>query len=717
MRSRPPVPNDRARHPWDHPVSPPTPGRSARRWIVRAVVLSFIAVTLYPALGESESVDVAVDCGPAMVGTATQCTATITAPTAFATLESGTSSSVNIGAFGNELGMIKPIAPGIFTRGSMPSAGTPVRVATVNVNWSALETTRDIYTLGPIESQLDAAEARGLAGVRLRVMLGRYSPDWAKAIGDGPVTYTHVHGGAVTGTVPDLWDPSWQAEAAELFAEIAARYDTDPRLLLIFATGGMTWYGEPLLRAVSYEPNRTNFLAAGYTRTADEALQRVQLDWLKAFKLTPVGLAYNRYEFIRADGTAGSDLTFVGSLMDHHIANFGARTVLQNNSIRSDYIGAVPPLYELFLDRSAAPGTTSYQTAAAVRIGDADATMHWAIDYLKASGVELVDGYPNFHTDAELTDYDTALGANDPSSEQPTTHAVSWSTSGNGTFSGSSCAPGGVGVTTCTVRYLPSSGSVGEHTIIATYTGSAISSGPASTQVRVLPRASATTLTCATLIPAGGKSHCTATVSDGSGSQVIAPIGTVRIAVDGVEAASCALGTTSGSISTCEVDVTATADTHQVTAAYTGDVDHAASTSGPVQLTVEAPPAEAPPEPEPTPEPEPMPEPEPTPEPEPVVDTVVPVVTITSPADGTSIKKGRKLMIVATATDETGVTRVDFASKGTVVCSDTTPTTWTCSWNVAKNGSDGFDVRVTAYDAAGNSASAQISVKVITGRV
>jgi Bacterial Ig domain/Bacterial Ig-like domain (group 3) len=228
----------------------------------------------------------------------------------------------------------------------------------------------------------------------------------------------------------------------------------------------------------------------------------------------------------------------------------------------------------------------------------------------------------------------------------------------------------------------------------------------------VLRRTSATTLTCATPITTGEKSHCTATVSDGSGGQVITPVGTVRFALDGAGAASCALARTSGSTSTCEVDVTPTAETHQVSAAYAGDVDHQTSSSAP--FTIVAQPKSVP-EPEPTPEP--TPEPEPAPEPEPVVDTVAPVVTITSPADGSSIKKGRKLIITATATDETGVTRVDFASNGKVVCSDTTPGSWTCSWNVAKNSSDGgFDVMVTAYDAAGNSASRGISVKVITGR-
>jgi Bacterial Ig domain/Bacterial Ig-like domain (group 3) len=682
MPTRHTIPNDRARHPWDRPAPEPAhPATRPLRWAARLGVLGLIAASLYPAIGQDAAgVDVAVSCDPATVGVQTTCTAVITEPLST--------------TYDSEQGMTKPIAPGVFTRGTMPSAGTAVAVATVNVNWSALEATRDVYTLGPIESQLDTAEARGLAGVRLRVMLGRYSPDWAKAIGDGPVTYTHVHGEVVTGTVPDLWDPNWQAEAGELFAEIAAEYDADPRLRLIFATGGMTWYGEPLLRAVAYEPNRANFLAAGYTRAADEALQRAQLDWLKVFELTPVGLAYNPYQFIRADGTAGNELTFVASLMNYHLANFGARTVLQNNSIRSSYIGAVPPLYQLFLDRVSAPGTTSYQTAAAVRIGDADATMHWAIDYLKASGVELVDGYPNFHTDAELTEYDTALKANDPPSEQPTTHAVSWSTSGDGTFGASTCTSDGVSATTCRVRYTPAAGSAGPHTITAidaSDSGSVTASG--STAITVKRRASTTTVACTSPVAATDASTCTATVADANGGDASAPTGPVTFSSTGggsLGSPECSLEAISGSKSTCSVTYTPIVEgEHAITGAFGGDADHRPSSSAHAVVVVE---------------------------PTVVVDDTAPVVEIVSPADGSTIKKGRTIEVVATATDDVGVINVEFAADGVVMCSDVETTAMTCAWSVPRNRSTGFTVTVTAWDEAGNVGSQQIQIATVNGR-
>jgi hypothetical protein len=275
------------------------------------------------------------------------------------------------------------------------------------VRWSALEATRDTMDPAPIQELLDGASSRGLPGIRLRLMLGKDSPAWAKALGDGPVPYLETQGG-MTGSIPDLWDPVFQEEARELHAWIAAQFDEDPRLLLVFAAGGMTWYAEPLIRGVSSPENRESLVAAGYTIEADKALQQAQLDWMLPFERTPVGLAYNPLSTIRADGTAGSEMEFAGELMDQHIALFGARTVLQNNSIQSSFIASPPPLYELFRARVSEPGSQQFQPAAAVRIGDPQATARWAIDYLSASALELDLGP---HSDAQLLGYDAELRA------------------------------------------------------------------------------------------------------------------------------------------------------------------------------------------------------------------------------------------------------------------------------------------------------------------
>ena len=668
----------------------PTPHRpSVRGRVVRrtagALAVAAIVASLIPALAGISVPTLSVSCDPTRVGLATTCRATIT----------DTTSTSGITLLGTT--QTKAIAGGVFTRDGVPVSAEPVRIATKKIYWDTLEATRDVVTLAPIENVLDTAEARGFDGVRLRFSFGVDAPQWAKAIADGPIDYVEPQSNIIA-TIPDVWDPAYQAEVEELMTAVAAKYDADPRVLLVFASGAQTYYSEPFIRGITEQRNRTNLLAAGYTKALDQAAEKWQLDIMRVFHQTPVGLAYNPWQYVNADGSGGGSVAFMAEVMDYHLSLFGNRTVLQNNSVRSSYISDPPPMYAEFLSRLARPGTTQFQLAGATRVGDADAAMQWAIDYLKASGVELVNGYPEYYTDAQLTSYDTALVSNvTPSAPE----GVAWSTSGGGYFSGSSCAPDGIGVTTCSVRYLPRPGTVGEHTITATYTGSALSLAPVSVQLRVWKRASTTTLACTTPVPAGGTSRCTATVTDETGGEVIVPTGTITIAADGVEAGSCALGAGSGPTSTCAVDVSATAGTHQVTASYGGDADHFASTSGSAQVTVESPPAEEPPAEEPPAE-------------EPPADTTAPAVQILSPADGASLPRGVKVALTAAVSDDVGVTRLVFEINGSVKCSLTQPA-WTCQWTPPKGKTGTFTIVARAFDAAGNSSSTQISVTTIKG--
>ena len=129
----------------------------------------------------------------------------------------------------------------------------------------------------------------------------------------------------------------------------------------------------------------------------------------------------------------------------------------------------------------------------------------------------------------------------------------------------------------------------------------------------------------------------------------MAPTGEVTFSAVGAGAfgsPTCALAPGSASASSCSVTYTpTTSGDHQVTATFPSDVDHLASSSAPVVITIE---------------------------PETVTDVTPPVIQIVSPADGTAIKKGRPIRVVATATDDVGVTRVEFAADGVVMCSGAT---------------------------------------------
>lgn len=81
------------------------------------------------------------------------------------------------------------------------------------------------------------------------------------------------------------------------------------------------------------------------------------------------------------------------------------------------------------------------------------------------------------------------------------------------------------------------------------------------------------------------------------------------------------------------------------------------------------------------------------------VDTTTPVITLTSPANGAKIKRYTYFTATASATDNVGVTKVNFYYKGVLKCTDTTAP-YSCSIRMV-NGT-GLSVYARAYDAAGN---------------
>lgn len=304
----------------------------------------------------------------------------------------------------------KPVPTGLSTSGfSSPFYTTAYDVATLNLYWDLVEPERDVMRAWVLDNALDAAEAAGVTQVRIRPFLGMRAPTWAKALGDGPIPYVEPQDGS-TSAVPDVWDPAYQAEVEELLAWLAGRVDDDPRVPLVFATGAMTAFGEPMIRGIASADNRRALLVAGYTKDADRAAQRWQLDAMRPFEHTLIGLAYNPWQYVNADGTGGTSLAETEAVMDYHTALLPARAVLTNHSIRSSYIPSPPPLYTLFRARTQWPH--QFQTAAASRIGDLRATLGWADDYLNATVVETYGGAWNTLTAAEIDEYDSRYRAN-----------------------------------------------------------------------------------------------------------------------------------------------------------------------------------------------------------------------------------------------------------------------------------------------------------------
>src|SRR5678815_2994148 len=94
------------------------------------------------------------------------------------------------------------------------------------------------------------------------------------------------------------------------------------------------------------------------------------------------------------------------------------------------------------------------------------------------------------------------------------------------------------------------------------------------------------------------------------------------------------------------------------------------------------------------------------------IDATLPTVSISSPASGSSYTTAQTVTITATASDNVGVTKVEFYDGSSLVATDTTsPYTYAWTFGSGNNGMHSWTAK--AYDAANNSkASAAVSLTV-----
>lgn len=92
-----------------------------------------------------------------------------------------------------------------------------------------------------------------------------------------------------------------------------------------------------------------------------------------------------------------------------------------------------------------------------------------------------------------------------------------------------------------------------------------------------------------------------------------------------------------------------------------------------------------------------------------VTDITPPTVAITGPASGTVIPRGTRVTIAATATDASGINKVEFRANGAYKCGDSAAP-YSCAWTPWTVGS--YTLEAKAIDKAGKVAVAQIQVTV-----
>ena len=91
-------------------------------------------------------------------------------------------------------------------------------------------------------------------------------------------------------------------------------------------------------------------------------------------------------------------------------------------------------------------------------------------------------------------------------------------------------------------------------------------------------------------------------------------------------------------------------------------------------------------------------------------DTIAPSVSITNPANNAFVARKSNVTITATASDNVGVTRVEFLVNGSLQCTDTTAP-YSCNWRVPSAPNKTYTLQARAFDQAGNSATAAVTVR------
>jgi len=93
-------------------------------------------------------------------------------------------------------------------------------------------------------------------------------------------------------------------------------------------------------------------------------------------------------------------------------------------------------------------------------------------------------------------------------------------------------------------------------------------------------------------------------------------------------------------------------------------------------------------------------------------DGIAPVVTITSPLNGTLVKRNSKQTVTFTATDDTAIV-VNLSINGSVTstCQATTASSYQCSWTTNGKVGASYTLKVSATDAAQHTSSQSVSVK------
>jgi hypothetical protein len=238
-------------------------------------------------------------------------------------------------------GALKPVGAGLyFTEDPQPGFQS-IDHAVIGGPWADFEPRPGDFS-GPGWERLDAA-LRDQPGFRfrLRIMAGREAPDWAKQLG-GSCVPVEAPESQLPSCVPRFWTDDFLDAYGRLMAEVARRYDREPRILDVVNSACMTTWAEPFIRTGR---NRTANLAlwdGGLNQTSDRhCFERSMQAMDRAFRSTRISLATHRvWQVVVGPDDAPSGMRpswpEERALLNELRSRYGAKLVVQNNGLGGD---------------------------------------------------------------------------------------------------------------------------------------------------------------------------------------------------------------------------------------------------------------------------------------------------------------------------------------------------------------------------------------------
>ena len=226
---------------------------------------------------------------------------------------------------------LKRMPAGLYSHGAPPPPEykSAYSGGWIDVPWKAIEPSKGAFSPIAIQRATAAFVNQGYRDVRLRVLMGAGSPDWAFAE-FGTVEVKDPFQTVFHRVIP-WWNPAYMLRYDVLCKWLNTIVGPDPAIIEVSASACMTVFAECFQRNIGDKQSRANLIAAGYTFDRDHtAMGAMMAVHAQRFGRTRTGLACNPW----GDPETGTtNLAATMNLVDYGRTLMGNKLVIENNSL------------------------------------------------------------------------------------------------------------------------------------------------------------------------------------------------------------------------------------------------------------------------------------------------------------------------------------------------------------------------------------------------